>query len=99
MLLLESHFRLIERRDLGGGILHLVLKDIAHNFAADAGKPWLEGLFRREDRLLSSGEVGSDFVVAVFQVRPLTLMTADGQKKRKGGLPHSEATLRCFSAP
>ncbi|MFV1980117.1 MAG: class I SAM-dependent methyltransferase [Rhodothermia bacterium] len=66
--LLESHFTLTERRDLGGGILHLALKDIAHNFASAAGKPWLGYLFELEDQLLASGEVSSDFVVSVFKV-------------------------------
>jgi len=65
--LLESNFDLIERIELGGGILHLALKDIAHNFASVAGKPWLEYLIEQEDLHLASGEVRSDFVVAVFR--------------------------------
>ena len=66
---LANRFELLERHDLGGTLLHLVLDDIAHNFdaetvvAADA----LQALFSTEDALLHAGELSSDFVFAVFQ--------------------------------
>jgi O-antigen biosynthesis protein len=62
---LEPCFEIIERRDIGGTLLHLVLGDIAQNFdvgsAEDLGH--LQRLFDLEDRMLADGAIRSDFVV------------------------------------
>lgn len=67
--LLDERFGPVERTDLGGTVLHLVLKDIAHHFARGDEKAatWLDRLIAAEDELLASGEVGSDFVFGVWR--------------------------------
>jgi len=62
-----QHFRIIERRDLGGALLQFLFEGIAGNFMD--GKPetsrWLDLMFELEDALMESGELGSDFVYLV----------------------------------
>lgn len=67
MPLLNSIFDVVELRVYGGNIVHLLFNGIAHNFRADDAetKHYLDLIFRTEDMLLASGEVQSDFVVAV----------------------------------
>jgi len=69
--LLDGAFEQVELRNLGGTILHLVLKDIAHHFSTGDPKAetWLERMMRAEDQLLANGEVGSDFVFGVWRSR------------------------------
>jgi hypothetical protein len=59
--LLARHFHIVERRDLGGSVLHLLLEGIAANF--DPGQPedarWLRLLFDAEDALLAAGEIAA----------------------------------------
>ncbi len=69
--LVAERFDILERRDLGGTLLHLVLEGIARRF--DPSSPtdvrWLNLLFEAEDALLASGEITSDFVVLVARRR------------------------------
>ncbi|HUF09306.1 MAG TPA: methyltransferase domain-containing protein [Rhodothermales bacterium] len=67
--LLDGAFEQVERRNLGGTILHLVLKDIAHHFSTGDPKAeaWLERMMLAEDELLANGEVESDFVFGVWR--------------------------------
>jgi SAM-dependent methyltransferase len=66
--LLDEAFETVERKDLGGAILHLVLKDIAHHFARHDPKAdkHLERLMAAEDELMARGEVGSDFAFGIW---------------------------------
>ncbi len=69
--LVAERFDILERRDLGGTLLHLVLEGIARRF--DPAKPedvrWLNLLFEAEDALIASGELTSDFAVVVARRR------------------------------
>ena len=63
---LEKQFEIVERRDFGGTLLHLVLDNIAGNLSdSDEGKTILRNLFAEEQRLLASGEISSDFTLLV----------------------------------
>ena len=63
---LERQFEIVERRDFGGTLLHLVLDNIAGNFSgSDEGKIILRHLFAEEQRLIDSGEISSDFTLLV----------------------------------
>ena len=70
--LLERHLEIVERRDYGGTIIHMLFDDIAHNFLGDDGRErddearrWLELCFQIEDELLASGEIQSDFAFLI----------------------------------
>lgn len=63
---LEQRFELIDRRDFGGTLLHLVLDNIAGNLnQSEEGIQILRGLMAEEQRLIDSGEIGSDFSLLV----------------------------------
>lgn len=63
---LEQHFEVIDRRDFGGTLLHLVLDNIAGNLSQDdEGKTILRNMFADEQRLIAAGEIQSDFTVIV----------------------------------
>lgn len=64
---LRERFDLLEVKDLGGTILHLLFKDIAHHYITpDATAQRILGsAFEAEDRALHSGQLPSDFVFAV----------------------------------
>jgi len=63
---LEKQFEIVERRDFGGTLLHLVLDNIAGNLSeCEQGKTLLRHLFEEEQRLLASGEISSDFTLLV----------------------------------
>jgi SAM-dependent methyltransferase len=68
---LRGTFDVRAERGYGGAVLHLALTDIAHNFLD--GRPETEALLERcfgfEDDLMATGEVSSDFAVAVCQKR------------------------------
>ncbi len=65
---LEKRFEIVERRDFGGTLLHLVLDNIAGNLSdSDEGNLILRGLFAEEQRLIREGEIGSDFTLLVAQ--------------------------------
>jgi len=57
----------VERKELGGAVIHLLLDGIAGNF--DPGKPedmrLLNVLFDLEDSLMELGEIASDFDVVI----------------------------------
>lgn len=63
---LQNHFEIVERRDFGGTLLHLVLDNIAGNLSdSEEGKTILRSLFAEEQRLLAQGEIESDFTLLV----------------------------------
>jgi SAM-dependent methyltransferase len=61
--LLPRMFRVRETAMYGGGLLHLLFKDIAHNFQADdeETRELLRLCFEVEDLLMKWGEIESDF--------------------------------------
>lgn len=70
--LLERHFEIVERRDYGGTILHVLLDDIAANFLNEEGQEkddearrLLDLCFQIEDTLLELGDIQSDFSLLV----------------------------------
>jgi SAM-dependent methyltransferase len=70
--LLERHFEVVERRDYGGTIVHMLFDDIAHNFLDENGvekddeaRRLIEMCFQIEDTLLEAGEIESDFALLV----------------------------------
>jgi SAM-dependent methyltransferase len=52
--LLARYYEPLEEKELGGNLLMLILKDIAHHFVPETpeNRPWLEQLFEAEDKLL-----------------------------------------------
>jgi O-antigen biosynthesis protein len=68
---LPSYFEILERKDLGGTILHLLLDGIAGNFAYENPKDskLLRLLFEIEDTLMELGEIPSDFVLVFSRKR------------------------------
>lgn len=67
MPLLHQMFEVVEVREYGGSILHLLFNGIAHNFLLDdtETQSYLDIIFKVEDLLLHSGDIQSDFIVAV----------------------------------
>jgi SAM-dependent methyltransferase len=65
--LVTERFHIIERRPLGGTLLHMALHDIAQNFdpAEKEDRIHLQRLIDREDRLIADSVLGSDFLVLV----------------------------------
>ncbi len=65
--ILSLYFEIVERRDYGGTILHLLLEDIAFNFNNTSKKDMelLNLLFGVEDYLLELGDITSDFSVII----------------------------------
>jgi len=73
--LLEQHFEIVERRNYGGTIVHMLFDDIAHNFLDENGREkgeearrLIDLCFQVEDVLLEMGDIQSDF--AMFVCRP-----------------------------
>jgi hypothetical protein len=68
---LNEIFEIVEIREYGGTILHLLFSEIAHNFISDEPevKRWLKICFEIEDLLLAEEELNSDFIVAVCKKR------------------------------
>lgn len=66
MRVVEQQFSIVSRKDFGGTLLHLVLDNIAGNLSfCDEGRELLRTFFAEEQRLIASGEIGSDFTVVV----------------------------------
>lgn len=67
MPLLRQMFDILELKEYGGTVLHLVFSGIAHNFLSTDRwtQTYLNLCFDIEDCLLESGEVRSDFAVVV----------------------------------
>ena len=64
--LLEREFTIVERKDYGGTLLHLVLDRIAGNFQdTEADRQLLLELCHYERTLIEKGELPSDFTVIV----------------------------------
>lgn len=64
---IRKRFKVLEEKSYGGNILHLVLKDISHNFANNSieASPILEKLFEIEDKYVNTtGD--SDFIFGVY---------------------------------
>lgn len=65
---LHENFKVLEEKKIGGDILHILLKDIAHNFIKDdpETKGLLNYLIEKEEEYLN--ETGrSDFIFGVYQ--------------------------------
>lgn len=64
---LAQRFEIIEKIDLGGTIMHLLLQDIAGNFDYNnpADMRLLNMLFEVEDVFMELGEINSDFAVVI----------------------------------
>ena len=60
----QRHFRVIERRELGGALLHMGLSGIAQNFDPESAQDadLIQQFFALEDRLMAEGAIISDFV-------------------------------------
>jgi SAM-dependent methyltransferase len=65
--LVGERFEIIERRALGGTLAMMALAEIAQNFDPDSPEDCshVERLLAREDELIATGEIASDFVVLV----------------------------------
>jgi hypothetical protein len=61
----------LEVRGAGGSLLHLLLEDIAGNFAPDNPDAvhWLDALFHLEDALIADGTLSDDFAVIIARKR------------------------------
>ncbi len=68
---LREVFDVLEVREYGGTLLHLLFENIAHNFRGDDGetRELLRRCYAAEDELLSDGKLPSDFVVAACRKR------------------------------
>jgi SAM-dependent methyltransferase len=67
---IEAHFDIIDRREFGGTLLHLVLDNIAGNLSeCEEGKEILRRFFVEEKRLIETAEIQSDFVVLIARKR------------------------------
>ena len=66
---IERRFRVVERIDYGGTILHLLLEHIVHNFDPEAEKDVavIRLLGRFEDLLIRNGVLPSDFAVMAMK--------------------------------
>lgn len=69
--LLTQIFDVVEIKECGGTILHLLLADIAHNFLSEEEETnrFLNLFLEVEDLILEAGDLPSDFVVAVCKKR------------------------------
>ncbi len=69
---LRDIFEVVELKEYGGTILHLLFSEIAHNFISSKPeiKRWLHICFEIEDLLLSEKEISSDFIIAVCKKAP-----------------------------
>ncbi|MEL7061078.1 MAG: class I SAM-dependent methyltransferase [Acidobacteriota bacterium] len=69
--LLEERFEILERKDLGGTLLHLVVHEALH--VLDLERPdhlaILRGWMQRESELLDAGDLPSDFAYVVARPR------------------------------
>lgn len=68
---LHDVFDVVEERPYGGAVLHLALTDIAQNFLDEdeEASELLHQCFAREDQLMASGAVASDFAALVCRKR------------------------------
>jgi SAM-dependent methyltransferase len=68
---LAEYFEIVEKKDLGGTILHLLLQDIVANFDFSSAHDMkmFKMLFEIEDAFLETGEISSDFAVIIAMKR------------------------------
>ena len=71
---LHRHMEVVEEKPFGGNLLHLLFKDIAHNFLdeGDQTQALLQQLFHAEDAFLAEGN-SSDFVFGVYRKKRQTV--------------------------
>jgi len=69
--LLHKNFEVVEIKKYGGTILHMLFNEIAHHFLSDdeETRKWLHICFDIEDLLMASGDIESDYMVAVCKKR------------------------------
>lgn len=69
--MLERNFRILEWKEYGGTVLHLLFDDIAANFAENSStdQMLIELCFQVEDVLMRIGDLPSDFIFCVAQNR------------------------------
>jgi GT2 family glycosyltransferase/SAM-dependent methyltransferase len=67
--LVAERFHIVERRPLGGTLLHMGLHEIAQNFdpAKDEDRAHLQRLIDREEQLMADQSISSDFLVLIAQ--------------------------------
>jgi 2-polyprenyl-3-methyl-5-hydroxy-6-metoxy-1,4-benzoquinol methylase len=67
---IHSRFEVLEEKNIGGDLLMMVLKDIAHHFISEdaKAKSVLERLFEEEDKYLN-GSANPDFIFGVYRKR------------------------------
>lgn len=67
---LTEYFEIVEQRDFGGTLLHIVLDNIAGNLSqSEEGIAVLRELMAEEARLLEAGELDSDFTLLIARQR------------------------------
>ena len=69
--IIHKHFKTIEEKKIGGDLLMMILKDIAHNFTGNESKESqkvLEMLFEEEDQYLKKVD-SPDFIFGIYQNR------------------------------
>jgi SAM-dependent methyltransferase len=66
---LRKLFKPVEEKPLGGNLLHLFLKDIAHHFSqpTPAAKQHLHNLMAAEDQFLATSGEPSDFLFGIYR--------------------------------
>lgn len=64
---LSEHFNIVERKNYGGTILHMLLNGIAHHFIENnfEAQQWLQICFEIEDLLMKEGEIESDYAIFI----------------------------------
>lgn len=69
MPLLKEHFNIIELKEYGGTVLHILMHEIAHNFisADEEIEKILHLCFEVEDLMLELNEIQSDYVFLIGQ--------------------------------
>jgi ubiquinone/menaquinone biosynthesis C-methylase UbiE len=66
---IRKHFNIVELKEYGGTILHILLNEIAHNFIStnEERKGVLQLCFEVEDSMLKMKEIQSDYVFLIAQ--------------------------------
>ncbi|MBU2447428.1 MAG: class I SAM-dependent methyltransferase [Bacteroidetes bacterium] len=70
--LLKEYFNIVELKEYGGTVLHILMHEIAHNFilADKESEQILHLCFEVEDSMLKLNEVQSDYVFLIAQKKP-----------------------------
>lgn len=79
--LLPDRFEVQAVRPYGGSLLHLVLGNIAQNFASTTEVPYLNALMEAEDELIRAGQIGHDFACVIAR-RPLSAASGASPQDR-----------------